>query len=463
MYVLKYIGPFFRLNSLNKNNIESQLFHLSKEAIKDIVFNSKCGITFPIKDIKTKDIPQNDINTFKSFSPLMCIYKKSSCNLYKLDKKLTWDDSSYRKNIIVSANAYTTLCLMELSNYFLKFKSTYSKIFYLNPLYISTAKKQIDFYTSYLRNPEGVFVDKKDISNGLTSEIKLDDKCKSFKFSDQALIMCAHYKLSTLYKGKNSAEYKNFSFDILKMLINFKDELYNLSSRELNKLILALNIFFDYSKDLKAYELLIDLFEFICENHIINYSGNITNSCLLCLNSILLYKNSKLIKFKDTALKMYSMLQDLFSPEYEMFFKQDDKKECTFYSTEIILYIVNSILISNLCEDSKESDSMTENVFRHLLIESGIIASWPQVPSLDNPERYKGFSLKAEDLIDENNFKMPALPTPESSLIAPIFFKKISFNKKKRTFSAPKQCFYSDNNMFIFFIIIYCFKHHFNF
>ncbi|MCD2347745.1 hypothetical protein [Clostridium guangxiense] len=458
-----YIGPFFRSNSTNKDNIKNQLFHLSKEAIKDIVFNSKCGITFPLKDIKTKDISLNDISTFKSFSPLICIYKKSSCNLYTLDKKLSWDDSSYRKNIIISSNAYMTLCLMELSNYFLKFKSTYPKKFYLNPIYISTAKKQIDFYTSYLRNSEGVFIDKKDISNGLTSEIKLEAKGKDFKFSDQALLMCAHYKFSTLYTGKNSSEYKNFSFDILKMLLHFKDDLYNLSSRELNKLILALNIFFDYSKNIKAYELLIDLFEFTCENHIINYSGNITNSCLLCLNSILLYKSSKLTKFKDTALKMYSLLQDLFIPEDGMFFKQGEKKECTFYSTEIILYLINSILICDLCDDPKEYDSIIEDVFKHQLIESGIIASWPAVPSLDNPERYKNFSLKAEDLIDENNFKMSSMPTPELSQIAPIFFKKINFNKKKRTFSDTKQSFYSDNNMFIFFIIIYCFKHFFDF
>lgn len=461
--MLKYIGPFFRLNSLNKDNIKSQLFHLSKEAIKDIVFNSKCGITFPLKDIKTKDIPLNDINTFKSFSPLMCIYKKSNCSLYTLNKKLTWDNSGYRKNILISANAYMTLCLMELSNYFLKFKTTYPKKFYLNPIYIGTAKKQIDFYTSYLRNSEGVFVDKKDISNDLTSEIKLDAKCKDFKFSDQALLMCAHYKFSTLYKGKTSSEYKNFSFDILKMLLHFKDELYNLSAKELNKLILALNIFFEYSKDIKAYELLIDLFEFTCENHVMSYSGNITTSCLLCLNSIILYKNSKLTKFKDTALKMYSSLQDLFIPEYGMFFKQENKKECTFYSTEIILYITTSILISDLSDDPKQYDSMIEDIFRHQLTESGIIASWPQVPSLDDPERYKNFSLKAEDLIDENNFKMSALPTPESSLIAPVFFKKASFNKKKRIFNSPKLCFYSDNNMFIFFIIIYCFKHFFDF
>lgn len=460
---MKYIGPFFRLNSINKDNIKSQLFHLSKEAIKDIIFNSKCGITFPLKDIKAKDISLNDINTFKSFSPLLCIYKKSDCHLYTLDKKLSWDDSSHRKNIIISSNAYMTLSLMELSNYFLKFKSTYPKKFYLNPIYIFIAKKQIDFYTSYLRNPEGVFIDKKDISNGLTSEIMLDVKSKDFKFSDQALLMCTHYKFSTLYKGKNSLEYKKFSFDILKMFLHFKDELYNLSSKELNKLILALNIFYDYSKDIKAYELLIDLFEFICENHVINYSGNITNSCLLCLNAIMLYKNSKLTKFKDTALKMYSMLQDLFIPEYGMFFKQDEKKECNFYSTEIILYIINSILICDLCEDSKPYDSIIEDVFKHQLIESGIIASWPAVPSLDDPERYKNFSLKADDLIDETNFKMSSMPTPEVAQIAPVLFKKVSFNKKKRTFSDTKQCFYSDNNMFIFFIIIYCFKHYFDF
>ncbi|WP_234121733.1 hypothetical protein [Clostridium hydrogenum] len=462
MHVLKYIGPFFRSNSLTKNNIANQLFHLSKESVKDIVFNSKCGITIPFKELKIKDIPVNDINIFKSFSPLLCLYKKSNCNLYNLDKHLCWDESKAKMHILISSNSYMTLSLLELAEYFSKFKSTYPKKFYYRSLYCNTAKKQLDFYAANLRNVDGVFIDKKDISNDLSSEIKLEEKGKPFKFSDQALLMCAYYKFSTLSDEKYSIEYKNFSFDILKMFLQFKDELYDLSAKELNKLVLALNIFFDYSKDIKCYSLLIDLFEYLTENHVIEYSNNVTNACLTCLNSLILYKNSNLLKFKSQALNIYENLANLYNPEYGMFIKETPKKDCSFYSTEIILYLVNSILANKLCENKEMYISIVLDVFKHQILESGIIPSWPEVPPLDDPERYKNFSLKSEDLLEENNFKMPTLATPAASEIAPIFFKEITFNKKKRVFDSPKQSFYSDNNMFIFFILIHLFKGNFN-
>ena len=74
--IMKYIGPFLRINTLDKSNIENQLLHLSKETLKYLVLESKCGITLPIKELKIKTAPNIDINTISSFSPLLCIYKK---------------------------------------------------------------------------------------------------------------------------------------------------------------------------------------------------------------------------------------------------------------------------------------------------------------------------------------------------------------------------------------------------
>lgn len=459
---LKYIGPFFRLNSLNRDNIKNQLFYLSKEAVKEIVLNSKCGITFPINELKTKDIPLNDINTFKGFSPLACLYKKASCSLYDIDDHLYWDESKPKTDILISSNAYMTLCILELSEYLSKFKEVHPKKTSLSGLYLGIAKKQLDFYAAHLRNMEGVFVDKKDTTDDIDSEIKLEEKNNAFKFSDQALIMCAYYKFSQLYSGKTSIQYQNFSFDILKMFLQFKDDLYNLSPKELNKLIFALNIFFEYSKDTKCYELLMDLYEYTIENHVIECSNNISNLCLLNLNSIILHKNSGIVKFKDKALEAYSAINNLYSSEYGMLLRNEEKKEIAFYSTEIFLYILNAILVSDLGISNKEiDDSALIEIFKHQLIESGIIATWPAAPPLDDPEHYKNFSLRSDDLIEECNFKMPTLPTPKAGQMAPIFFKKVIFNKRKRTFSTPKKYFYSDNNMFIFFLSTYFFKDNF--
>ena len=64
---MKYIGPFFRMNSLNQEEINSQLFYLSKEAVKTIVLESKCGLVSSIKNFKNLS-PSFDINTMNNFA-----------------------------------------------------------------------------------------------------------------------------------------------------------------------------------------------------------------------------------------------------------------------------------------------------------------------------------------------------------------------------------------------------------
>lgn len=435
------------------------MFYLSKESIKDIIFHSHCGIKMSSKDLKSKQCPLNDINTFKSLSPLISLYRKSSCKLETINNKLNWKNSNIKKEILISSNAYMNLSLLELCTYYNEFKGNYPKKANMNNLYLFIAKKQLDFCNSYLRNFEGLFVDKADISSELISKIKLEDKDKNFKFSNQALLMCAYYKYSTISQDKFSEDYRKFSFDILDMFVKFRNELYTLSLAELNKLSLALNIFYNYSKHSKSYELLIDMFEYLTENYEdAAFNDNIENKCLLCLNAFLLYKNSGILKFKENAIEMYSSLADLYDPSLGIFIKENNKKDISFSCNEILLYIINSILISDFCENNNSYENILINTFKHQVIESGLIPSWPEAPNIDDPERYKHFSLKSDDLLEENNFKMPVMPTPKSAEMASVFFKKVTYNKRKKTFSISKKSFYSDNNMFLFFLIIHLFK-----
>ncbi len=53
MNYLKYIGSFFKANSLSKEEIASQLiFFLSKESVNHIVLESRCGISTNYKNLK---------------------------------------------------------------------------------------------------------------------------------------------------------------------------------------------------------------------------------------------------------------------------------------------------------------------------------------------------------------------------------------------------------------------------
>ena len=76
---MRYMGPFFRMNNLSQDEINTQLFFFAKEAIRTIVLESKCGLVSSIKSYKRLS-SNNDISINSNISPLLCVYKKASPN-----------------------------------------------------------------------------------------------------------------------------------------------------------------------------------------------------------------------------------------------------------------------------------------------------------------------------------------------------------------------------------------------
>lgn len=465
--MLKYIGPFLRTDKLTIEQIQSQLFHLSKESIKNIVFYSKCGIKIKPKALNLKDIPSTDITTLNSNSPLLCIYKRSKASLKNKNNILLWTEDKIKKDIYICSNGYMTLCLLELIDYYKKFKDISPNKYYLNILYTTLVKKQLEFYASYLRNEEGVFVDKKDCSDPITDKIQLKNKNKTFNFSDQAILMNAYYKCSTYLTGKSKESFESFSKDILKMFLDFKEELYNISFQEQCKVCLNLNIFYTYSKIDTVKPLLLDMFDFIYENYKNNIasSNNISNLCLLYLNSYLLYKHTKIDKFKSIGKEIFEKIKKFYSEDYSLFIKYTEKKEIKLSCKEIVLYLISTLCknkLLNLEEDDDDSLDIKDiiiNVFTNELIDSGIILSWPEAPNLDDIERYKDFLEKSENLLTEQYFKMPTIASPESNNSPSIFIKSVEYSKNKRTFKEGKPIFDSRKNLELFFLILYFLSH----
>ncbi|MDP4178117.1 MAG: hypothetical protein Q8900_07255 [Bacillota bacterium] len=460
---MKYIGPFLRMSKLNKDNVEKQLFHFSKEALNHILLYSRCGITSSAEEL---NIPNKDNTTFKSISPLLCIYRKATPKLLRPTCQSSWDSERIKREINVGSNALMTLCTTNLYSYYDKLKDLDKDKQFLSSLYRSLSKKQLDFYVSHLRNDDGVFIDKKDISDKKnTSEKRKDDckfeqKSKKFNFSDQALFMTAFYKFSLHETSDEGEQYKSFAFDILKMLNQYQDELYNVSVEELNKICLSLNILYSDSKNDSVLPLLINLAELLSDYYI--NSGfddarkSVENICLLYINSLLTHKNTDLLKYKDLSEEIYKKLFNMYNSEHGIFIKDEDKKELKFNSAEVVLYDLCMLLHSKLSEKSTSDDDMIiVDVFKHQIVDSGLILSWPEAPNLDNPERYRNYSSKSEDLLDEQDFKLSSTPTPESSEYAPILGKEIVYNKRKGEFTEIKDTFESHDNMLIYFLITY--------
>ena len=455
---MKFIGPFLRINTLNKNNIKNQFFYLSKESLKDIVFDSKCGIYIPTRDLRAKSFPKIDITTISLNSPLLCVYKKADAKLKLEEGRLNWNENKVKKEITINSNAFMTLALLELVDYYRSFKDIDDTKYVLNSLYLKLCKEQLEFYALHFRNKDGLFVDKNDLTDPMSQEFNFEDKNNKFKFSDQALMMAAYYKYSTYDNGKQEEEYKKFALDILNMFVQYKEQIYNVSFEELNKICLALNIFYKYSGSEECQHLLLDFSDLLIEQYhtkpsiIIN--AKLDYSCMLFINCMLIYNNTFMLKFKDTSDDLYEKLSKLYESNKGILLKESSDKEISYTCDELLLYMYSLMLYSDF--NSLEDDSyMLQDIFKHQILDSGIVLSWPDSPALDNTEHYRNFSLKSEDLLKDEDFRMATMPTPDNNELASVFIKSVVYNKRKDSFKQSKLSFDSSKNMFIFFLSIF--------
>ena len=408
---LRYIGPFFRMNSLSEKEINGQLFYLSKEAVKTIVLQSKCGLVSKIK--KNKSSSSIDISTNSNFSPLLCVYRKSSANFIHSKNSNGFDEDSFKKEINPSTNALMTLCILELLDYYRSFENIDSSNYALYDLYNSISKDQLEFYSSNLRNGEGVFVDKKNLLENNARNFNLVDKDNKFKFSDQAFMMLAYYMFSIKNpKDEVSESYAEFSLQILNMFYDFKDKLYECSLDEICKVLLSLNILYSYKSDDELKDFIIDLADYsMCKFDEKDYYVNSLDSAALCsLVLTLSYKHTKIITFLEKSTEIINRLYSLYDEDKGAFYKLSSKKEIKYSCFDITFYILAFIIYDDVSTNSSEHRNMISTVYRKFIINSGIISSWPEAPTLDDYERYRGFTLSSKDMVDESYFRVPESP-----------------------------------------------------
>ncbi len=457
MKILKYIGPFFRMNSLRQEEINSQLFYLSKEAVKTIVLESKCGLVSSIKNFKNLS-PSFDINTMNNFSPLLCVYRKASPNFIHSKNSNGFDEDTFKKEINPSTNALMTLCLLELLDYYHSFENIERSTYSIYEIYNSLTKEQLQFYSENLRNSEGVFTDKKNMFENNSKNFNLVDKDKKFKFSDQAFMMLAYYLYS--YKNKNDAsskDYETFSLEILQMFLDYKENIYECSLDELCKILLAFNILYSYCPLENLQTLIADISDYTMNKFDDKdyYINSLDTAALCSIVLALSYKHTNIIAFKDKSKAIINKLYSLYDEENECFYKLSSKKEIKYSSYDIIFYLLAFILEDN---SRGEYKNLISSIYKKYITNSGLVTSWPEAPTLDDYERYRGLSLVSKDMLDESFFRMPNVPTPSSSGMAPVFNKYITYNKRKNSFSVNKNSFDSSRNFLIFYLFIHLFK-----
>ena len=456
---MRYIGPFFRMNSLSQDEINSQLFYLSKESVKTLVLNSKCGLLAQIRSSKKSSI--NDISILNNFSPLLCMYKKASPMFIHSKTSHGFDESTFKKEINPDTNALMTLCLLELSDYYSYYNSENRNVDSFENAYKYLAKEQLQFYSENLRNNEGLFVSKKNTSDANSKGFSIIDKDDKFKFSDQAFMMNC-YLLYAKYNPNDeiSPEYLKFSNEILNLFIDYKDALYDLSFNENVEIFLCLNVYYKYSNSSEAKKLILDLGDFLINKFQEKdyYIDSLDDCALFSMCLMDAYKHTGIISFKEYYSEINEKLISMYNSEKNIFIKISDKKEVKYSSLEINSYILSLLLYSGLEDKSVELKPIISGVYRKCFINNGLLSSWPDAPTLDEVERYKNLSLRSNDMLDETYFRMPALPTPRSSGVAPVFLKNLIYSKKKDEISNSKLTFDSNKNMFNFYLIIHFLK-----
>jgi len=242
------------------------------------------------------------------------------------------------------------------------------------------------------------------------------------------------------------------------MFTQYKEQIYNVSFEELNKICLALNIFYKYSGLEKCENLLVDFLDLLIEQYntkptlIIN--AKLDHSCMLFINCTLMYNNTSMLKFKDTSDDLHEKLSKLYDSDKGIVLKESSEKEINYTSDELMLYMYSLMLYSDL-NNVEDNSHILEDIFKHQILDSGIVLSWPDSPSLNDTEHYRDFSLKTEDLLKDDDFRMPEVPTPENNELASVFIKNVVYNKRKETFKQSKLSFDSNKNMFIFFLTIF--------
>ena len=448
------------MNSLSQKEISSQLFYLSRESVKTIVLNSKCGLLAQVR-VSKKSSSINDISILNNFSPLICIYRKSSPMFIHSKSSRGFDESTFRKEINPSTNAFMSLCLLELSEYYSHYSDENRNICSFDTAFKYLANEQLKFYSENLRNAEGLFVNKKNISDGNSKGFLLVDKDDKFRFSDQAFMMDAYY-LYSIYNNsdENSSEYERFSFEILSMFRDYKDSLYDLSFDENLKIFLALNIMYEYSKNNTCKNLILDLGDFLInkfqeKDYYIDSLDDCALFAICCLNA---YKHTGILSFKEFAKDINEKLINLYDSDKNLFLKLTDKKDSKYSCTEITLYLLSIMLYSCEADKITELKPVVSGVYRKFFVNNPLLTCWPEAPTLDEVERYRKLSLRSDDMLDETYFRMPVLPTPKTTGLAPVFIKSLTYSKKKDTLSASKNSFDSNRNMFNFFMLIHFLK-----
>lgn len=443
-----YLGKFLKLKSLNYPIIEYQLFNFSKESLKQIFLNSKCGEVISGKEFKDKPSNHHLVSS-KSISPIYFVYKKAKPKI-KCDKNiLSWKESKIKKHVDILSNAYMNLSLLLLAEYYNELIKDEKIRKEVVKFYVSSAKCQLNYYINNFRNELGLFVNKNIIeSSNNTKDSKLNFECNNMKFtfSSQAYLMVSFLKCSKMLKENSPYKipFLNFSIEMENMFIEFQKEILKSKSKHIIETIEAL-VLYVLTKETPSDEISNVLYELIE-----NFICNISITSLTAYEKINLYQSFlKLKTFLNKTNQENIGIKDLINEyiwEFESIFsKENFEKEEILNTYDLISYQIY------LCKFKNEK---SQKFYEETLLTSKIFSCFPNIPKNYESEKYFNFEHNKNNIIPDKYIKPYSYKTMDEVNITPIFYKCTLSNKNNNKFSKPKTKFNSLLNMKLIFLII---------
>ena len=440
-----HLGKFLKLSSLNSPIVEHQLFNFSKESLKQIFLNSKCGEIINGKEFKNK--PSNsDLVATKNIYPLACLYKKAKPKIKTKNNILNWKSEKIKRKIDILSNAYMTISLLTLAEYYSEIIKDDKKRKDIVRFYVSSAKCQLNFYVNNFRNELGLFVNKYALNNKENSHVVFENTNNSFDFSAQAYLMCAFMKCSNMLKETSTYKipFLNFAYEIEKMFKEFKKDILKCKPHKLIEIINAFEIYINSVPKIsdEFLETLIEIIEIFSNKNLMYSIGT--------YHKIIFYKTLLNLKhyFSDN-LNEFDQIKNLISEyiwDLEGFFYQEDFKSIELSNAQDL--IAYQIYLSDL--DSK----ISTDFYNEVLLPSKIFTCFPNIPQKYESEKYFKFEHSKENLIPDKFFKPSSYKTMNETDLTPIICKELHFCHKKNKFSKPKNKFDSKLNMKLIFFLI---------
>lgn len=470
----------------NLMNVLNQALWYSRCCIISVSLMSGFGIPWNYDSsrignwLRDINIMEDDMVLPENVSILRGIYKKGEphyTNTYNGDEKdfrnYLWDDSSFKRIITPTSQAYLIMDEIMLAEYLHKCIEAFPDIQSENKkamalLLIKSADMQSQFMSENLRNIDGLFVPKADLSSNPFGDPVLEESVDDPEVSDQALALQAFSMASIafddpafpLFADKKASAYclRNAA-ELYEVFLESPEDIFEGKTRDLCSVIPSCIEYYNATK----YSSVLDYVTMLAlelESRI-DMSGNLLRfpydskltsnaSCFNAINALIKsYNLTGIQKFQSAASMLYKKLSLLWSPLDCLYcLDADGKYKYTARDVGSVLSGLNAMRLFGENEYRNDAEKKLVSFFNSSINLSKLMQSVLPPPSQNDIEAAYALKRLNTNQMEYSYFCHPEIPLSIETNTAPVFAKKFSMKPQKRKYDINSSSFYSEYSLY---------------